>query len=210
MVLTLWLVSRIRLPGTRTDMSDVLLQCLRSISAVVNPLDHGLLVLALASQNTWNAPSEIIPTWDLRNIWPKLKFPANCVVAIGHVCFLWDLQNPMRTRYASRGVIVQCMLVLHGNSTIAIDSQIFLRKTRESKMEDPGLRHPRLINRSVLEDMSEVYEAKDHLIKEWSFSIEQRDPEDFVKISLKFQALTFWYRKARYPNRNRNKKFMPH
>ena len=69
MALTLWLVSRIRLPRTLTDsdMLDVLLQCLRSISAVVNPLDHGLLVFALASQNTWNAPSEKIPTWDLRN-----------------------------------------------------------------------------------------------------------------------------------------------
>ena len=68
MALTLWLVSRIRLAGilTDSDMSGVLLQCLRSISAVVNPLDHGLLMFALASQNTWNAPSEIIPTWDLR------------------------------------------------------------------------------------------------------------------------------------------------
>ena len=38
-----------------------------AISAAVNPLDRKLLVLALASQNTWNVPSEIIPTWDLRN-----------------------------------------------------------------------------------------------------------------------------------------------
>ena len=69
MALTLLLVSRTRLPGTLTDsdMSGILLQCLRSISAVVNPLDHGLLMFALASQNTWNAPSEKIPTWDLRN-----------------------------------------------------------------------------------------------------------------------------------------------
>ena len=45
MVVTLWLVSRIRLPGTLTDsdMSGVLLQCLRSIPAVVNPMDHGLV-----------------------------------------------------------------------------------------------------------------------------------------------------------------------
>ena len=44
---TLWLVSRIRLPRTLTDsdMSDVLMQYLRSISAVVNPLDHGLVLL---------------------------------------------------------------------------------------------------------------------------------------------------------------------
>ena len=42
MAVTLWLVSRIRLPGTLTD---VLLQCLRSISAVVNPLEHGLVLL---------------------------------------------------------------------------------------------------------------------------------------------------------------------
>ena len=42
MAVTLWLVSRIRLPGTLADsLSDVLLQCLRSISAVVNPLDDG-------------------------------------------------------------------------------------------------------------------------------------------------------------------------
>ena len=67
--LTIWLVSRVRLPGTLTDsdMSDVFLQCLRSISAVMKPLDHGLLVFALASQNKWNVPSEIIPTWDMRN-----------------------------------------------------------------------------------------------------------------------------------------------
>ena len=86
MAVTLWLVSRIGLPGTLTDSdtSDVLLQYLRSISAVVN---HGL-VFALASQNTWNAPSEIIPTWDLQNdlhdICRELKFPANC---IWDVCF---------------------------------------------------------------------------------------------------------------------------
>ena len=66
MPLTLWLVLRIRLPGTLTD-ADSAQTCQTSISAVVNPLDHKLLVLALASQNTWNAPSEIIPTWDLRN-----------------------------------------------------------------------------------------------------------------------------------------------
>ena len=42
MAVTLWLVSRIRLPGTLTN---VLLQCLRSISAVVNALDHGLVLL---------------------------------------------------------------------------------------------------------------------------------------------------------------------
>ena len=47
---------------TDSDMSDVLLQCLRLISAVANPLDHGLLVLALASRNAWTVPSEIIPT----------------------------------------------------------------------------------------------------------------------------------------------------
>ena len=49
MAVSLWLVSRIRLPGTLTDsdMLDVLLQCLRSILAVVNPLDHGLVLLYL-------------------------------------------------------------------------------------------------------------------------------------------------------------------
>ena len=56
MALTLWLVSRIQLelPGTLTDsdMPDVLPQSLRSISAVVNLLDHGLLEFSLASQNT--------------------------------------------------------------------------------------------------------------------------------------------------------------
>ena len=118
----LWLVSRIRLPGTLTD-SNVLLQRLRLILAVVNSLGHGLLVLALASQNTWNAPSEIIPSWDLKNdlhdICPKLKFPANCVVSIRHVCFPWDLQIQCACVTLCRDVLVQCMFVLHGNSTIA-------------------------------------------------------------------------------------------
>ena len=31
--------------NTHADMSDVLLQCLRSISTVVNPVDHGLVLL---------------------------------------------------------------------------------------------------------------------------------------------------------------------
>ena len=63
---SLGLVLRIRLPGTLTD-ADSAQTCQTSISAAVNPLNRKLLVLALASQNTWNAPSEIIPTCDLRN-----------------------------------------------------------------------------------------------------------------------------------------------
>ena len=48
---------------------SILLQCSiqnsRSILATVDPLDNGLFVLTLASPT--NAPSEIIPTWNLRN-----------------------------------------------------------------------------------------------------------------------------------------------
>ena len=53
-----------RLAGA-SDMSDVLLQCLRLISAVLDLLGHGIFMLTPESQN--NAPSEIIPTWNLRN-----------------------------------------------------------------------------------------------------------------------------------------------
>ena len=58
---SLWLILRIRIPGTLTD-ADSAQTCQTSISAAVNPLDLKLLVLALASQNTRNALSEIIPT----------------------------------------------------------------------------------------------------------------------------------------------------
>ena len=83
-------------------MSDILLQCLRSISAVVDPLDHGLFELTLHSQNTWNAPAEIIPTWNLRNdlldIYAKLKFPANCIVSAS----LFSLGSPKSNVHALR------------------------------------------------------------------------------------------------------------
>ena len=46
------------------EHSDVLLQCLRSILAAVYLLDNGPFVLTLDSRN--NAPSEILPTWNLK------------------------------------------------------------------------------------------------------------------------------------------------
>ena len=79
---------------------DVLLQCSRSISAAIGPLDNGLFVLTLDSRN--NASSEIIPTWNLRNALhdtcAKNSSKLNCIVSA--CCFSWAPQNPMRMRYA--------------------------------------------------------------------------------------------------------------
>ena len=114
-------------------MSNALVQCLRSISPVVDPLDHGLLVLTLASQNTWNAPSEIIPTWNLRNdlhyICPKLKFPAK-LRCFHSAFFSWNLQNPI---HICCSVIMQCMLVLHGNRMITITPESSYRRSMSQK-----------------------------------------------------------------------------
>ena len=81
--LTLWLVSRIPLHGTLRHRfrHDIWLRCSRSISAAVDPLDNGLFVLTLDSQNY--ALSEIIPTLHLRNDCLTFvpKIPANCIVS---------------------------------------------------------------------------------------------------------------------------------
>ena len=143
MTVTLWLVPRILLLGTLTD-SDTSDDVRRlAVVLVINRSSRESIgswaLVALASQNTRNAPSEIILTWDFRNdlhdICPKLKLPANCVVSIPHVCFPWDLQNPMCMRYALR----QCSRAMHVGSPWqqydCSDIQIFLRKTRESKIK---------------------------------------------------------------------------
>ena len=114
MALTLWLVSRIQLCRilSDSDLSDVLLQYLRSISAVMDPLDHGLLMLTPASQNTWNAP---FATWNLRNdlqdICPKLKIPAKCVVSIQHVCFFLSSKSNAHALSFATGTSTMAILV---------------------------------------------------------------------------------------------------
>ena len=105
-------------------MSDALLESRAGVLAIdlSSRVSIGLCArIALASQNTWNAPSETIPTWDLRNdlhdTCPQLKFSANC---IRHVVFLGISKIQCACVTLCGSVLAQCMLVLHGNSTIVM------------------------------------------------------------------------------------------
>ena len=105
--------------------------------------------MALASQNTWNVLSEIIPTSDLKNNLHDICPKANWVISIRHVCSPWDFQNPMRMRYA----LLWCPHTMHIGSPWQQqnynDSQIFIRKACESKMMSKSRSHDGLISKST-------------------------------------------------------------